>query len=237
MIILGLTGSIGMGKTTIASMLENLRIPVHDSDAAVHGFYAPDSFARPALAAAFPFFEYPQIYERKTKNMIRAELGKLVFSNPELRERLENILHPLVRKSQMDFIRQSAIKKRKMICLDIPLLYETGAQDRVDYVLVASAPYHVQRARVLARPTMTEEKFHAILSSQMPDREKCIRADYVIKTGLGRAYSFFALKKAIASIEQIHTATFIEAELQADKNSTRKIKAGKYPDTDLESCS
>lgn len=237
MIILGLTGSIGMGKTTIAAMLENLRIPVHDSDAAVHGFYAPNSFARPALAAAFPFFEYPQIYERKTKNIIRAELGKLVFSNPELRARLENILHPLVRKSQMDFIRQETIKKRKMICLDIPLLFETGAQERVDYVLVASAPYHVQRTRVLARSNMTEEKFHAILSSQMPDKEKCARADYVIKTGLGRAYSFFALKKAIASIEKIHTTAFSGAELPEDKNAGRKIKAGKYPDAGLESCS
>ena len=202
MIILGLTGSIAMGKSTVGAMMNTLGIAVHDSDAVVHNLLQTESEARPAIAANFPYFDFPQIYEKKTYAINRRELGKLVFDNAELRERLEGILHPLVRKSQVEFIRQSQNKGLEMVCLDIPLLFETGAERRVDCTIVVSAPYFVQRARVMERPHMTEEKFQAILSRQMPDAEKCRRADYVIKTGLGRAHSMKMLKDVILDIRE-----------------------------------
>jgi len=199
MIILGLTGSIGMGKTTVATMMKNLGIPVHDADAAVHGFYKTHQLL---LCATFPYFDYPQLYNRKTKTIMRAELGKLVFEKPELRVKLEEILHPLVRKSQIDFIRNAANKKREIICLDIPLLFETGAQNRVDYTIVVTAPPFIQRARVLARPNMNEEKFNAVLKTQMTDTEKRTRADFILHTGAGRAHTLRELKEILADIKQ-----------------------------------
>ncbi len=202
MIILGLTGSIGMGKSTTASMMKILGIAVHDSDATVQELLKPESKARPAIASHFPYFEFPQIYIKKTYEINRRELGKLVFNNDELRERLESILHPLVKKSQNEFIRQSRAKGLDMICLDIPLLFETGADKDVDYTINVSAPYFIQRARVLSRPNMTEEKFKAILSRQMPDHEKCKRADFVIKTGLGCAHTMKSLKQVIYKIRE-----------------------------------
>lgn len=192
-----------MGKSTIGAMLINMGIPVHESDHAVHDLLSDlKSPARPAFAAAFPYYEFPQLYDRKTKAINRKELGALVFQDDEYREILESILHPLVRKAQNDFIREQKLKGRSFVCLDIPLLFETDAQNRVDYTFVASAPYHVQRDRVLARPNMTEEKFHAILERQMPDAEKCTRADYVIPTGLGRAHTMKALKLSLLDIRK-----------------------------------
>lgn len=202
MIVLGLTGSIGMGKSTVAAMMNTLGIPVHDSDIAAHRLLEPKSEARLALAAAFPHYQYPQIYEKKTYNINRRELGKIVFSDDEARERLEAIIHPMVRKSQTEFLRASKIKGARIAALDIPLLFETGAEARVDYTITVSAPYFLQRARVLARPDMSEEKFHAILSRQMPDAEKRARSDFVIQTGLGRAHSFSSLKEILESIRQ-----------------------------------
>ena len=202
MIVLGLTGSIGMGKTTIATMMKSMHIPVHDSDAAVHHLLGAGGEALPAISALFPAYKYPQIYDRKKRMIVRKELGALIFNDNEKKKQLEGILHPLVHKSQNAFIRSCVNKGLDFVCLDIPLLFETGAQERVDYTLVVSAPYFLQRQRVLDRPHMNSDKFHAILASQMPDQEKCARADYIIKTGLGRAHTMKALKSALIDIKK-----------------------------------
>ncbi len=191
-----------MGKSTVGAMLEVLGVPVHESDAAVHQLLELGSPARPAIAAAFPYYEFPQIYDRKTKAIKRKALGAIIFNNAEKREILEGILHPFVRQKQDDFIRGQTSKGHEIACLDIPLLFETDAQSRVDYTLVTSAPYHVQQQRALSRPNMSEEKFQSILDRQMPDKEKCVRADYVIKTGLGRAHSMKSLKLTLFDIQK-----------------------------------
>tara|TARA_R110001592_G_scaffold3525_12_gene19928 strand:- start:24978 stop:25643 length:666 start_codon:yes stop_codon:yes gene_type:complete len=200
MIILGLTGSIAMGKSTVGSMMKTLHIPVHESDHAAHKLLKRNSEARAAIAAAFPIYEYPDIYDRKTFDIKRKELGVLIFNNAEHRAMLESIMHPLVREDQQDFLRKCRLKGHKIVCLDIPLLFETHAQKRVDYTLTVSAPYLVQKQRVMSRPNMNEEKFHHILERQLPDSEKCRRADYVIKTGLGRAHTMKALKNILIDI-------------------------------------
>ncbi len=189
-----------MGKSTVGAMMRTLSIPVHESDHAVHDLYKRKSPARAALAAAFPYYEFPQIYDRKTKDIKRKELGALVFKKPDLLEKLEAILHPMVQQSQQDFIRVNARKGVQIVALDIPLLFETGAEERVDYTITVSAPYFLQRERVLARPNMSEEKLQAILKTQMPDAEKCRRSDYVIKTGLGRAQTMRELKETLRDI-------------------------------------
>ncbi len=201
MIVIGLTGSIAMGKSSIGAMLGTMGIPVHEADHSVHKLLNRNSEARPAIAAAFPLYEYPEIYEKKTYNLKRKEFGELIFNDEEKRKTLEAILHPLVQEDQRDFIRKSKLKGFDIVCLDIPLLFETNAQKRVDYTIVASAPYLVQKQRVMARPNMSEEKFHKILERQMPDSEKCSRADYVVKTGLGRAYAMKSLKNIVHDIK------------------------------------
>lgn len=197
MIILGLTGSIGMGKSTLAVMLRNLRIPVHESDNAVHELLGPESTAYDTIAASFP-----TACEVKTRTINRQILGALVFTENEKRLHLESILHPLVQNAQQKFVKNCSQRKYRFICLDIPLLFETGAQNRVDYTLVVTAPHFVQRARVFARPNMTEEKFNAILAHQMPDSEKCANADYIIHTGLGLAHTLKSLKLILTDIEK-----------------------------------
>ena len=200
MIILGLTGSVAMGKSVIGAMMTQMRIPVHEADHEIHGLLKPGSAAYPSIAALFPFFEHPDIYDRKTRILNRKALGDLVFNSDAHRERLESALHPFVQKAQAAFIRAALAKGVDMVCLDIPLLFETGAQERVDYTITASAPWFVQRRRALSRPGMSEEKFHAILKRQMPDAEKCARSDYVIQTGLGRAHTMKALKTVMCEI-------------------------------------
>ncbi|MEM7618105.1 MAG: dephospho-CoA kinase [Pseudomonadota bacterium] len=205
MIVLGITGSIGMGKSTIGGMLQTLGVPVHESDHAVHELLQPGRAGYIAVAAEFPLFEFPQIFEKKNKEgrrpFNRKTLGDLVFNNEEYRVRLENILHPLVRKSQVKFVRDQKRLGKNIVALDIPLLFETEAQERVDFVINASAPHHVQRERVLDRPGMTEEKFEAILEKQMPDTEKCTLSDYIVHTGLGRAQSMKELKEILKDIK------------------------------------
>lgn len=191
-----------MGKSTIGAMMENMRIPVHEADSAVHDLLKFESEAWPAIKANFPFFDYPEIYKDKGRALKRKEFGKLIFEDDYLREVLESILHPLVRKAQNEFIREYKLKGFKIVALDIPLLFETGADSRLDYTITASAPYFIQRQRVLERPDMSEEKFHAILERQMPDEQKCILSDYVIKTGLGRAHSMKELKTIILDIRE-----------------------------------
>ncbi len=190
-----------MGKSTAATMLSQMTIPVHDSDAEVHRLLAQDEQTRLALAAQFPFYRYMSIYGAKNKNGIRGfnrkKLGKLVFENPKEREKLEKILHPLVRKSQDDFMRIQRNNGADIIALDIPLLFETAADQRVDYTITISAPAFIQQSRVLSRPNMSKAKLASILKTQMSDAEKCARSDFVVPSGLGKAHMMKALKQII----------------------------------------
>lgn len=176
MIVIGLTGSIGMGKSTVARMFAEEGAPAFDSDAAVHALYAQGGAAVAPVAAAFPGVERDGAIDR-------AALSPLVVDNPEAMRRLEAIVHPLVREAQADFLRRNREAGVKAVVLDIPLLFETGAAGAFDKIVVVSAPAEIQRARVLARPGMTPEKFESLLARQVPDAEKRARADFVIDTG------------------------------------------------------
>ena len=189
--VLCLTGSVGMGKTTAARMLRRLGVPVHDADAEVHRLLGRNGAAVKAVEAAFPGV-------KSGKAIDRAALGKLVFADPKALRRLEGILHPLVRRAERRFLAEARRERRKLVVLDIPLLYETKGERRCDGVIVVSAPRAIQRARVLARPGMTKERLAAIEARQMPDREKRRRADIVIETGLGKRHSLQALRRALA---------------------------------------
>lgn len=179
MIILGLTGSIGMGKTTAAKAFRQFGVAVHDADRAVHGLMQPGGAAVAAVLRAFPEAARDGAIDRQV-------LGSLVFADDDKLRRLEAILHPLVRRLERDFLGCSARRGERLVVLDIPLLLETGGGRRCDGVVVVSAPALVQRRRVLARPGMTEEKFQSILDKQMDDGEKRRRADFVVRTGIGK---------------------------------------------------
>jgi dephospho-CoA kinase len=176
MIVLGLTGSIGMGKSTTGRMFVEAGVPVHDSDEAVHRLYAGE--AAPIIEAAFPGTLVNGVVDR-------SRLAAIVLKDAAAMKRLENIVHPMVRADADAFVRRSREAGTKIVVLDIPLLFETGGRDRVDRVVVVSAAADIQRTRVLSRPGMTEEKFEAILARQVPDAEKRALADYVIDTSGG----------------------------------------------------
>ncbi len=199
MIMLGLTGSIGMGKSTIANMLRFLGVPVHDADACVHDLMQHDKDTNTALSVAFPPHKHPKLYD-KDGAINRTILGKIIFKDNEKRQTLEQILHPRVRQSQTKFINEHRAKGIKILALDIPLLFETGGDAFVDYTLTARAPDLIQRTRVLSRANMDEDKFHSILQKQMPNKEKELRSDYVIQTGIGRANSMRQLKSMLQEI-------------------------------------
>ncbi|MEQ1617413.1 MAG: dephospho-CoA kinase [Terricaulis sp.] len=175
MIVIGLTGSIGMGKTTVARMFAEEGAAVFDSDKAVHALYAKGGTAVAPVEAAFPGVARDGAIDR-------AELSRRVLGDEQAIERLEVIVHPLVREAQQDFFRER--REEDFVVLDIPLLFEAGRAAELDKIVVVSAPAGVQRARVLARPGMTPEKFEAILARQAPDAEKRARADFVIDTGV-----------------------------------------------------
>lgn len=196
MIILGLTGSIGMGKSTVGKMLERMGCAVHDSDKAVHNALLSKGEAFEEVALTFP-----TAWDKKTHTINKKKLADIVFSDDVARLELEAILHPIVQKAQQVFIQKQKRLGRKIVVLDIPLLFETGAESRVDYVIVVSAPLHVQRQRVLNRPNMDEEKFQRILSSQIPDKEKCARSDFIIPTGMGMAYTQKSLMRMMEKIK------------------------------------
>jgi dephospho-CoA kinase len=177
-IILGLTGSIGMGKTTTAGILREEGIPVYDADAAVHALYAPGGAGVGPVGKAFPG-------ALRNGGIDRAALGALVLGDPAAMQKLENIVHPLVREAQVKFLREHHAAGAPIAVLDIPLLYENGLDKLVDAVLVVSAPADVQRTRALARPGMTEEKFSQIVAKQMPDAKKRELADFLINTAFG----------------------------------------------------
>ncbi|HWP26376.1 MAG TPA: dephospho-CoA kinase [Xanthobacteraceae bacterium] len=175
MFVLGLTGSIAMGKTTTAKLFAEAGVPVHDADAAVHRLYEGEAVA--AIEAAFPG-------TTKAGKVDRAALSERVLNTPGALQRLESIVHPLVRQSEQRFLESAEKSGAKVVVLDIPLLFETGADNRVDAVVVVTAPPEVQRARALERG-ITQAQFEALLARQMPDAEKRSRADFVVDTSRG----------------------------------------------------
>lgn len=178
MITVGLTGSIGMGKSTTAAMFAAEGVPVYDADAEVHALYAKGGAAVEPLAAAFPGVVVDGAVDR-------AKLSHYVVGRPDELKRLEAIVHPLVGESRVDFFQKAAAAGADIVILDIPLLFETGGEKRMDAVVVVTAPADLQRQRVLARPGMDEAKLDAILARQMADAEKRARAHFVIDTGQG----------------------------------------------------
>ncbi len=176
MIVLGLTGSIGMGKSTTARMFADFGVPVHDSDEAVHRLYRGK--AAPLIEAAFPGTTSEGVVDR-------SKLADRVLRDGNDLKRLEAIVHPLVRADATTYLKPFHAAGAPLAVVDIPLLYETDGRDRVDLVAVVTAPAETQRQRVLSRPGMTESKFRAILAKQVPDEEKRRMADFVIDTGRG----------------------------------------------------
>ena len=195
MVVLGLTGSVGMGKSTAARMLRRLRVPVHDSDAEVHRLLGPGGRAVAGVARAFPS-------AAKGDRIDRTGLGRLVFNDPAALKRLERILHPQVRAAQARFLAACRRRRVPLAVLDIPLLFETGGEDRCDGVIVVSAPLWLQRARVLQRPGMTDARLAAILGQQMPDAEKRRRARWVVPTGLGQALTLRRLRAILREVRR-----------------------------------
>jgi dephospho-CoA kinase len=176
MFVLGLTGSLGMGKSATAKMFAEEGVPVHDADAAVHDLY--EGTAASLIEAAFPG-------TTAAGKVDRAKLAERVLGDNAALEKLEAIVHPLVCRAEQAFLAAAARKGARAAVLDIPLLFETGGDGRCDAVVVVSAPPEIQRARVFERPGMTEQKFAAILAKQMPDADKRARADFVVDTSRG----------------------------------------------------
>lgn len=191
-VVLGLTGSIGMGKSATAAMFARRGVPVHDADAAVHALYAADGAAAASIGAGFPGTLRPD------GSIDRTVLREAVLGRPDRLAALERIVHPLVQGVGREFLLRHG--HAPLVLLDIPLLYETGGTQRCDAVLVVTAPSEVQRARVLARPGMTEAAFEAIRAKQMPDAEKRRRADYVIDTSQGFAAAETEVDRIIAEL-------------------------------------
>jgi len=191
MIVVGLTGSIGMGKSTVAAMFREAGVPVFDADAAVHTLQGPDGRLVAPIEAAFPGTTGPD-------GVDRAKLGAHVLGNPEQLRVLEGIVHPAVAEDRAAFL--AAHRDSAMVVLDIPLLFEKGRPPGLDTVLVVSAPAARQRARVLARPGMTESKFERIVALQMPDAEKRALADVVIDTGVSLAETRTQVNAIIACL-------------------------------------
>lgn len=187
MIRLGLTGSIGMGKSATATMFREAGIPVHDSDAAVHRLYA--GAAAPLIEAAFPGTVKDGVVDR-------ALLGAAVLNNDAAMKKLESIVHPLVTETTLNFLATAEKAGHRLVVLDVPLLFEVGRDRDCDAIVVVSADPSVQRERVLARPGMTEAKFRAIVARQIPDSEKRRRAHFVIDTGRG----FEAARRAVKDV-------------------------------------
>ena len=190
-LIIGLTGSIGMGKSTVAGMFTALGVPVFDADREVHRMQGPGGELVPAIEQAFPG-------STGEHGVRRDVLGGRVFGDPEALARLEAIVHPAVAAMRKGFLEEHA--NAPMIVFDIPLLFEKGGADQVDTVVVVSAPPEIQRARVLARPGMTDEKFAAILALQLPDADKRARADHIIDTGTSLEQTAEAVAQLVTTI-------------------------------------
>lgn len=191
--IIGLTGGIGMGKSTIAAAFRRARIPVFDADATVHALQTRGGRAVRAISQAFPGAV-------RNGAVDRAALRAIVIPDPASMRVLERILHPMVRVAERAFLARARRARRPVVVLDIPLLLETGGERRVDLVLVVSAPRSVQRARVRARRRMTEAQIDTIIARQMPDAEKRRRADVIISTGLSRYHALRHLRRLIQDL-------------------------------------
>ena len=195
MLTLGLTGSIGMGKTETAKMFVRLGVPVFDADATVHRLYEAGGAAVDAVEEAFPGVTVDGAVDRQA-------LGQRVLSDHEAISKLEAIVHPLVGEARNRFLEDAALGGADMVVLDIPLLFETNGEGRVDKIVVVSAPAEVQRSRVLERAGMTPEKLDAILAKQMPDAEKRRRADFVVMTDKGLDDAFEQVKSIVDSLRR-----------------------------------
>ncbi len=197
--VVGLTGSIGMGKSTAANTFRRLHVPVFDADAAVHALQSRGGRAVGPIGAAFP----GTVREAKGGMMVdREALRRAVLGNGPALTRLERIVHPLVRDAERRFLAAARRRAEPLVVLDIPLLFETRGEGRCDLVVVVSAPAAVQRIRVLRRPGMTAERLAAIRARQMPDREKRRRADRVVETGLSRHAAQRAIRALVREIRQ-----------------------------------
>lgn len=194
MIVVGLTGSIGMGKSTAAAMLRRMGVPLFDADQVVHRLLAPGGAAVGKVDEAFPGVR------SDAGGIDRERLGQRVFGNAPALARLERILHPMVAEAEKRFLAQARARRETIAVLDIPLLYESRGAGRCDYVVVVSAPAMLQRQRVMRRAGMTEARFAAILRQQMPDAEKRRRADFVVPTGLSREVSLKRLRAIITCL-------------------------------------
>lgn len=188
---IGLTGSIGMGKSTTAKHLIRNNVPVLDSDAVVHALYAGEAVE--PIGAMFPDVIVNGIVDRQ-------KLSPHILNNDVAMKQVEALIHPLVRQKQREFFDQALVNGAKMACVDIPLLFETHAEERLDVVLVVSALFENQKKRVLARPDMTEAKFRSIIARQMPDAEKRQYADYIIDTNGTKEESLVILDGVLAEL-------------------------------------
>ena len=202
MFVLGLTGSIGMGKSAAAKIFRRQNIPVFDADIVVHEMLEKNGAAVEPVAHLFEGVVSSGQVDRKA-------LGELVFEDANALCNLEAILHPLVRGRQLKFLKSGANHRQPLVVLDIPLLFETGGEINCHAVAVVSAPKYLQRIRVMARYGMTEEKFQGILARQMNDREKRRRADFVIPTGLGKRRSFQSIKDIIKVVKRVPSPNFL----------------------------
>lgn len=199
MIILGLTGSIAMGKSTVAKMLKQLKVPVHDADQAVHSLLKKDQETIKLLADLFPDAYHEGYIHRK-------DLSAYVVKNPENLKIIEQILHPRVKDQTFLFIQRHFRKKASVICLDIPLLFEKEI-DRspdygIDFVVTVSAPHFIQRSRLMARPNMTVDKIKILTDNQMPDHQKRKRSDFIIETGLSKAYTLKQIRMILNEVQK-----------------------------------
>jgi dephospho-CoA kinase len=197
LIVVGLTGSIGMGKSTAAAVLRALGLPVFDADRVVHRLLQPGGAAVETVVAAFPDVQ------TRTGGIDRQRLGREVFADPAALARLEGILHPMVRQAEKRFLSQARARRAALAVLDIPLLLETGGERRCHYVVVVSAPEFLQRERVLRRPGMSRDRLAVILGQQMSNAEKRRRADFLVPTGLNRRQS---LRRLRAIVRLLRTA-------------------------------
>tara|TARA_Y100000588_G_scaffold382041_1_gene468752 strand:+ start:1205 stop:1831 length:627 start_codon:yes stop_codon:yes gene_type:complete len=193
MIFLGLTGSIGMGKTTVADAFASCGIPTFEADAVTHDLLGPNGAALPIVMRVFP--------EVVSNGLVdRTKLGDVVFRDAGALQKLEAIIHPLVSDQERVFRDQVVADGCWLAVFDIPLLFETGASHRFDYIAVVSAPVSIQRARVLKRAGMTEEKFEAIMARQVPDQVKRCKADFIIDTGSGKRRTFQHIQRIIEDL-------------------------------------
>ena len=187
--IIGLTGSIATGKSSVSNMFRRLRIPVHDSDRVVHSLIGPKGAAIQGITKLFGDVG------NNENGIDRQKLGGLIFSDPDAKSALEALVHPLVQKDRNTFLNRMRSQRREMVVVDIPLLYETGCEYFCDTIICVWAPDFLQKQRAIKRIGMSEKKLEAILNGQIPQKEKMNLADFCLPTGLGKAYSYKLLKR------------------------------------------